>query len=74
MKSRPLLKRLSSLVIAAFCPVRRYMPSAVRPNTQHSLFRRLQSIQNAAAYFLTQASRHDHISRVLHSLHWLPVK
>ena len=39
-----------------------------------SLFRHLQSIQNAAAHFLTGASRHDHISPVLRSLHWLLVK
>jgi len=39
-----------------------------------SLFRHLQSIQNAAARFLTGVSRRDHISPVLRSLHWLPVK
>jgi len=39
----------------------------------NSLFRRLQLIQNAAARFLTGASRRDHISPVLRSLHWLPV-
>jgi len=39
-----------------------------------SLFRRLQSTQNAAARFLARASRRDHISPVLRSLHWLPVK
>jgi len=37
--------------------------------------RRLQSIQNAAACFLTGAVRRRHlISPVLRSLHWLPVK
>ena len=39
-----------------------------------SLFKHLQSIHNAAARFLTGASRRDHISPVLRSLHWLPVK
>jgi len=39
-----------------------------------SLFKRLQSIQNAAARILTGASRRDHISPVLRSLHWFPVK
>jgi len=33
-----------------------------------------QSIQNAAARFLMGGSRRDHISPVLRSLHWLPVK
>jgi len=39
-----------------------------------NLFRRLQSIQNAAARFLTRTSQRDHISPVLRRLHWLPVK
>jgi len=39
-----------------------------------NLFRRLQSIQNAAARILTGTRRRDHISPVLSRLHWLPVK
>ena len=39
-----------------------------------NLFRRLQSIQNAAARLLTGTGRRDHISPVLSLLHWLPVK
>ena len=34
----------------------------------------LQLIQNAAARVLTGTSKRDHISPVLSSLHWLPVK
>ena len=34
----------------------------------------LQLIQNAAARVLTRTNRRDHISPVLASLHWLPVK
>ena len=36
--------------------------------------RNLQLIQNAAARVLTRTSKRDHISPVLASLHWLPVK
>ena len=39
-----------------------------------NLYRRLQSIQNAAARLLTGTKRRDHISPVLSRLHWLPVK
>ena len=35
--------------------------------------RRLQSLQNAAARLVSGARRHDHITPVLVSLHWLPV-
>ena len=36
--------------------------------------RRLQCIQNSAARIVTNISKYDHISPVLNSLHWLPVK
>ena len=39
-----------------------------------SLFRRLQSVQNAAARFVTGTRRRDHITPVLSQLHWLPVR
>ncbi len=35
---------------------------------------RLQAVQNAAARLLTVSKKRDHISPVLSSLHWLPVK
>lgn len=33
----------------------------------------LQNIQNAAARVLTKTKMRDHITPVLHNLHWLPV-
>jgi len=36
--------------------------------------RRLQSVQNAAARLVSGARRHDHITPVLATLHWLPVR
>ena len=39
-----------------------------------SLFRLLQSVQNAAARFISGARRSDHIMPVLRQLHWLPVR
>jgi hypothetical protein len=39
-----------------------------------TLFRRLQSIQNAAARLVTGTRRCEHIQPVLRRLHWLPVR
>ena len=36
--------------------------------------RRLQSVQNAAARLVTGTRRNEHITPILNSLHWLPVK
>ncbi|ROJ36101.1 RING finger protein 166 [Anabarilius grahami] len=38
------------------------------------LINKLQLVQNAAARVLTRTRNYDHISPVLSSLHWLPVK
>ena len=37
-------------------------------------FKRLQSVQNAAARLISRARRHDHITPVLTKLHWLSVR
>jgi len=36
-------------------------------------FKRIQSVQNAAARLVSAARRHDHIAPVLTTLYWLPV-
>jgi len=36
--------------------------------------RRLQSVQDAAARLVSGARRHDHITPILATLHWLPVR
>ena len=38
------------------------------------LINKLQLVQNAAARVLTRTRKYDHISPVLSTLHWLPVK
>jgi hypothetical protein len=38
-----------------------------------TLLARLQRVQNTAARILTGTPKYDHITPVLHSLHWLPV-
>ncbi|KAI5626040.1 hypothetical protein C0J50_14406, partial [Silurus asotus] len=39
-----------------------------------SLINKLQFVQNAAARVLTSSRKHDHITPIFSSLHWLPVK
>ncbi|KAF7710425.1 hypothetical protein C0J45_1613, partial [Silurus meridionalis] len=39
-----------------------------------SLINKLQLVQNAAARVLTRSRKYDHITPILSSLHWLPVK
>ncbi|PIK47658.1 hypothetical protein BSL78_15465 [Apostichopus japonicus] len=39
-----------------------------------STLKKLQTVQNSAARLISCSSRHDHMSPVLQSLHWLPVK
>ncbi|KAI5626686.1 hypothetical protein C0J50_13975, partial [Silurus asotus] len=39
-----------------------------------SLINKLQLVQNAAARVLTKSRKYDHITPILSSLHWLPVK
>ena len=38
-----------------------------------SLVRKLQYVQNSTARLLTGSRKHEHITRVLRDLHWLPV-
>ena len=38
------------------------------------LVKRLQSVQNAAARLVSGLKKYEHISPVLHQLHWLPVE
>ena len=40
----------------------------------NSQLRRLQSVQNAAARLMTDTQRTEHITPVLRSLHWLPIR
>ena len=60
-------------VIHAFINTRLDYCNSLYFGLDHSLLHRLQLVQNAAARLLTGKHKHDHISPVLASLHWLPV-
>ncbi len=40
----------------------------------NSTLKRLQVVQNSAAKLLTKSSKRSHVTPILISLHWLPVK
>ena len=73
-KLRPLLTReaAASIAIATITSRLDYCNSVLwgLPATQLD---RLQRVQNAAARIVTRTKRTEHITPVLHSLHWLPI-
>ncbi len=60
-------------VIHAFITSRLDYCNSLYLGLPKSLLARLQMVQNAAARLLTGAKKHEHITPILASLHWLPV-
>ena len=60
-------------IIHAFITSRLDYCNSLYIGLPQSLLNRLQMAQNAAARLLTGTKKHDHITPVLASLHWLPV-
>ena len=50
-----------------------YCNSLLAGCPQH-LINKLQKVQNCAARLILQARKHDHITPLLHTLHWLPIQ
>ena len=75
---RPIARSLplttAKALIQAFLFCRLDYCNALLFGVSDTLVRRLQSVQNAAARFITGTRRRDHITPELHSLHWLPVR
>ncbi len=61
-------------VIHAFVSTRLDYCNSLYVGINQSSFARLQMIQNAAARLLTGVRKREHITPVLISLHWLPVR
>uniref|UniRef100_A0A8C6Q7A5 Reverse transcriptase domain-containing protein n=1 Tax=Nothobranchius furzeri TaxID=105023 RepID=A0A8C6Q7A5_NOTFU len=74
LRLKPILKgaHLES-VIHAFIISRLDYANSILIGLPASALNRLQVVQNAAARFLTNTPRRDHITPVLARLHWLPV-
>ncbi len=51
-----------------------YYCNALLGGCPASSINKLQIVQNAAARVLTRSRKYDHITPILQSLHWLPIK
>ena len=72
---RPVLDRSVANIIACSIVISRldYCNSLLY-GTSGANIAKLQRVQNTLARIVTSAKRKDHITPVLHDLHWLPVK
>ncbi len=61
-------------LVHAFMTSRLDYCSALLGGCPASSINKLQIVQNAAARVLTRSRKYDHITPILQSLHWLPIK
>uniref|UniRef100_A0A8C5AN71 Reverse transcriptase domain-containing protein n=1 Tax=Gadus morhua TaxID=8049 RepID=A0A8C5AN71_GADMO len=74
-KIKPMLQRQHlEIVIHAFVTTRLDYCNALYMGISEASIARLQLVQNAAARLLTNTRKYDHITPILASLHWLPVR
>ncbi len=74
-KLRPMLSKSNAeMLICAFIISRLYYCNALLGGCTACLINELQMVQNAAARVLIRPRKYDHISPVLSTLHWLPIK
>ncbi len=74
-KLRPMLSMSNAeILINAFMTSRLDYWNALLGGCSARLINKLQMVQNAAARVLTRTRKYDHISPVLSTLHWLPIK
>ncbi len=74
-KLRPMLSMLNAeMLIYVFMTSRLDYCKALLGGFSARLINNLQMVQNAAARVVTRTRNYDHISPVLSTLHWLPIK
>ncbi len=74
-KLRPMLSMSNAeMLIHAFMTSRLDYCNALLGGCSAHLINKLQMVQNAAARVLTRTRKYDHISPVMSTLHWLPIK
>ncbi len=74
-KLRPMLSMSNAeMLIHVFMTSRIEYCNALLGGCSACLINKLQLVQNAAAGVLTRTRKYDHISPVLSTLHWLPIK
>ena len=57
-----------------FCPVQNRSLQFLLADCPKQLIYKLQKVQNNAARLICRTPKSDHISPVIHTLHWLPVE
>ncbi len=74
-KLRPMLSMSNAeMLIHAFMTSKLDYCNALLSGCSAHLINKLQIVQNVAARVLTRTRKSDHISPVLSTLHWLPIK
>ncbi len=74
-KLRPMLSMSNTeMLINAFMTSRLDYCNALLSGCSAHLINKLQMVQNSAARVLTRTRKYDHISPVMSTLHWLPIK
>ncbi len=74
-KLRPMLSMSNAeMLINAFMTSKLDYCNALLSGCSASLINKLPMVQNAAARVLTRTRKYDHISPVMSTLHWLPIK
>ncbi len=74
-KLRPMLSMSNTeMLIHAFMTSRLDYCNALLDGCSARLINKLQMVQNEAARVLTITRKYDHISLVMSTLHWLPIK
>jgi len=71
---RSLTTEATRALVQAFISCRLDYCNSALAGVPDVYLQRLQSVHNAAARLVSGARRHDHITPVLVSLHWLPVR
>ncbi len=64
----------AEMLINGFMTSRLDYCNALLGGCSANLINKLQMVQNAAARVLTRTRKYDHISPVMSTLHWLPIK
>ncbi len=74
-KLRPMLSMSNAeMLINAFMTSRLDYCNALVGGCSACLINKLHMVQNAAARVLTRTRKYDHLSPVMSTLHWLPIK
>ena len=73
-RRRPFITRaVLECIVHAFVTSKLDFSDSVLCSIDQKLLQKFQVIQNAAARILIKCRKYDHITPVLHTLHWLPV-